>query len=52
MKKSVWVVVAMSAAGRIVPGGCARFDKEREARKHRDAMEKAGLIAYYKAVEM
>lgn len=52
MKKSVWVVIAMSAAGRIVPGGCARFGKESEARKHRDAMEKAGLIAYYKAVAM
>lgn len=50
MKKSVWVVIAMSAAGRIVPGGCARFDKEREARKHRDAMQKSGLIAYYKEI--
>ena len=50
MNKSVWIVVTMSAAGRIVPGGCARFDKESEARKHRDAMEKAGLIAYYKEI--
>lgn len=50
MKKSVWIVITMSAAGRIVPGGCARFDKEREAREHRDAMQKAGLIGYYKEV--
>ena len=50
MKRSVWVVIAMSAAGRIVPGGCARFDKESEARKHRDTMGKAGLVAYYKEI--
>ena len=50
MNKSVWIVVTMSAAGRIVPGGCARFDKESEARKHLNAMEKSGLIGYYKEI--
>lgn len=50
MKKTVYIVVAYSKAGRPVAGGMARFEREQEAREHLQQLERAGLIGYYKEV--